>query len=160
MTYAKVENGSVVYPSRNDGNRFNVDKDEQWLADHGFTQMTAEELANAIQSVKDLDTVKEQTYQELWSNYKTFQQKYVDAEDLTLAIMCSSGGSEKGEAVQMWVMWLWQKYYTVKDAITSAQSVAEIEAIDIHAESYGEPPYTIRELNEEASAYLKENNQK
>ena len=117
-----------------------------------------EELANAIQSVKDLDTVKEQTYQELWSNYKTFQQKYVDAEDLTLAIMCSSGGSEKGKAVQMWVMGLWQKYYTVKDAITSAQSVAEIEAIDIHAESYGEPPYTIRELNEEATAYLDENN--
>lgn len=159
MTYAKIENGSVVYPPRNDGNRFNVDKDEQWLADHGFTQMTAEELANAIQSVKNLDTVKEQTYQELWSNYKTFQQKYVDAEDLTLAVMCSSGGSEKGKAVQMWVMGLWQKYYTVKDTITSAQSVAEIEAIDIHAESYGEPPYTIRELNEEASAYLKENNQ-
>lgn len=160
MTYAKIENGSVVYPPRNDGNRFNVDKDERWLADHGFTQMTAEELANAIQSVKDLDTVKEQTYQELLNNYKTFQQKYVSAEDLTLATLCASHGSAKGSAVQLWVMNLWVQYYTVMDAIAAAETLDALAAIDIHAESYGEPPYKIRELNEEASAYLKENNQK
>lgn len=154
MTYAKIENGSVVYPPRNDGNRFNVDRDEKWLTDHGFTPMTAEELANAIQSVKNLDIVKEQTYQELWSNYKTFQQKYVDAEDLTLATLCASHGSAKGSAVQLWVMNLWVQYYTVRDAITAAETLDALAAIDLTAESYGKPPYTIRELNEEAATFL------
>ena len=43
----------------------------------------------------------------LWRNYKTFQETYVDAEDLTLAVVCASKGSEKGAEVQMWVMRLW-----------------------------------------------------
>lgn len=90
----------------------------------------------------------------LWRNYKAFQQTYVDAEDLTLAVVCASKGSEKGSAVQMWVMGLWAQYYTVKDAIAAAQDEDELAAIDLTAESYGTPPYTIRELNEEAAAAL------
>ena len=43
--YAKIQNGSVVYPPRNDGNRFNVDTCVQWLQQHGFTDMTAQQIA-------------------------------------------------------------------------------------------------------------------
>ena len=154
MTYAKIENGSVVYPPRNDGNRFNVDKDEKWLTDHGFTPMTAEELANAIQSVKNLDTVKEQTYQELWRNYKTYQRKFVDPEDLTLANTCAAGGSAKGAAVQQWCLALWAKYYTVKDLLAAAETLEALRAVDISTATLTPPPYTIRELNEEAAAFL------
>ena len=155
MTYAKIENGSVVYPPRNDGNRFNVDRDEKWLTDHGFTPMTAEELANAIQSVKNLDTVKEQIYQELWSNYKTYQRTYVDPEDLTLANTCAAGGSEKGAAVQQWVLALWARYYEVKDLLAAAETLEALRAVDISTATLTPPPYTIRELNEEAAAFLK-----
>lgn len=103
---------------------------------------------------KTLDELKAQAVNRLWRNYKTYQQKYVDAEDLTLATLCASQGSAKGSAVQLWVMNLWAQYYTVRDAITAAGTSDALAAIDLTAESYGEPPYTIRELNEEAAAFL------
>ena len=103
---------------------------------------------------KTLDELKAQAVNQLWRNYKAHQQKYVDAEDLTLATLCASQGSVKGSAVQLWVMNLWAQYYTVKDAISEAETEEAMAAIDLTAESYGEPPYTIRELNEEAAAFL------
>lgn len=103
---------------------------------------------------KTLDELKAQAVNRLWRNYKTYQQKYVDAEDLTLATLCASQGSVKGSAVQLWVMNLWAQYYTVRDAITAAETSDALAAIDLTAESYGEPPYTIRELNEEAAEFL------
>lgn len=101
-----------------------------------------------------LDELKERAVDQLWRNYKAYQQKYVDAEDLTLATLCASQGSAKGSAVQLWVMNLWAQYYTVRDTITAAGTEEELAAIDLGAEWCGEPPYTIRELNEEAAAFL------
>ena len=103
---------------------------------------------------KTLDERKAVAVNRLWRNYKVHQQKYVDAEDLTLATLCASQGSAKGSAVQLWVMNLWAQYYTVRDAISAAGTEEELAAIDLGAEWYGEPPYTIRELNEEAAAFL------
>ena len=103
---------------------------------------------------KTLDELKDTAVNMLWRNYKIHQQKYVDAEDLTLATLCASQGSVKGSAVQLWVMNLWAQYYTVRDAISEAGTEEELSALDLTAESYGEPPYTIRELNEEAAAFL------
>ena len=103
---------------------------------------------------KTLDELKAQAVNRLWRNYKAHQQKYVDAEDLTLATLCAAKGSEKGSVVQMWVMSLWAQYYTVRDAISGAETEEALSAIDLTAEWYGEPPYTIRELNEEAAAFL------
>lgn len=103
---------------------------------------------------KTLDERKAVAVNNLWKNYKAHQQKYVDAEDLTLATTCAANGSEKGSAVQLWVMSLWAQYYTVKDMISAAETEEALAEIDLTAESYGEPPYTIRELNEEAAAFL------
>lgn len=103
---------------------------------------------------KPLTELKEEAYQTLWQNYKTYQQTYVDAEDLTLAVVCANGGSQKGAAVQMWVMNLWARYYTVKDAITAAETAEALAAVDLTADAFGAPPYTIRELNEEAAAAM------
>lgn len=101
-----------------------------------------------------LDELKAEASNTLWRNYKTYQQQYVDAEDLTLATTCAANGSEKGSAVQLWVMQLWAQYYTVKDAITATETADALAAIDLTADAIGEPPYTIRELNEEAAAFL------
>ena len=100
---------------------------------------------------KSLETLKCETIDALWENYKKFQQKRVDAEDLTLATVCAANGSAKGVAVQAWVMRLWAQYYTVKDAVATAETAEALNAIDLTADSFGEPPYTIRELNEEAA---------
>lgn len=86
----------------------------------------------------------------LWANYKRHQQRYVDAEDLTLATVCAANGSAKGAAVQAWVMTLWANYYQVKDAIEAAADADALAAIDLAPDPQDVPPYTIRELNEEA----------
>ena len=43
--YAKIENGKIIYPPHNDGNHYNVHLSPTWLAEHGFTDMSEEELA-------------------------------------------------------------------------------------------------------------------
>lgn len=103
------------------------------------------------QSVEELRAQLEDT---LWSNYKTYQRTYVDPEDLTLANTCAAGGSEKGAAVQQWVLALWAQYYTVKDLLAAAETLEALRAVDISTGSLTPPPYTIRELNEEAAAFL------
>jgi hypothetical protein len=107
-----------------------------------------------LPSERPLAELKAEAEKKLWSNYKKYQQKYVDAEDLTLATLCASQGSVKGKAVQLWVMDLWARYYTAKDAVFAAADRTALDAVDLTAESYGPPPYTIRELNEEAAAAL------
>ena len=99
-----------------------------------------------------LDERKTAAVAQLWSNYKRHQQKYVDPEDLTLAVVCAAKGSAKGAAVQAWVLALWAAYYQVKDAIEAAADADALAAINLVPDAENVPPYTIRELNEEAAA--------
>lgn len=108
------------------------------------------ELADPPQP--SLDERKTAAVAQLWSNYKRHQQKYVDPEDLTLAVVCAAKGSAKGAAVQAWVLALWAAYYQVKDAIEAAADADALAAINLAPDSSNVPPYTIRELNEEAAA--------
>ena len=132
----------------------------EYYASQGMTLQEVEQSENGgwylagYAPQKSLEERKEEACQELWSNYKAHQTKYVDAEDLTLATTCAAYGSEKGKAVQMWVMGLWARYYEVKDAVAAAGSAEVLAAIDLTAEAVGAPPYTIRELNEEAAAAM------
>lgn len=43
--YAKIEDGKIVLPPHNDGDHYNVHLDPVWLAEHGFRDMSEEELA-------------------------------------------------------------------------------------------------------------------
>lgn len=43
--YAKIVDNHVVFPPKNDGNRMNVDIDINWLTEHGYTDMTQEQIA-------------------------------------------------------------------------------------------------------------------
>lgn len=108
------------------------------------------ELADPPQP--SLDERKTAAVATLWGNYKAHQQKYVDPEDLTLAVVCAAKGSAKGAAVQAWVLALWAEYYQVKDAVEATTSDEALAAITLAPDAENVPPYTIRELNEEAAA--------
>lgn len=101
---------------------------------------------------RSLDERKTAAVAQLWSNYKQHQQKYVDPEDLTLAVVCAAKGSAKGAAVQAWVLALWAAYYQVKDAIEAVTTADALTAINLAPDPEDVPQYTIRELNEEAAA--------
>lgn len=101
---------------------------------------------------RSLDECKTAAVAQLWSNYKQHQQKYVDPEDLTLAVVCAAKGSAKGAAVQAWVLALWAAYYQVKDAIEATADADALAAINLAPDPEDVPQYTIRELNEEAAA--------
>ena len=74
---------------------------------------------------------------------------------------CAANGSAKGAAVQAWVMRLWADYYQVRDRIDAAHDIGELGSINLAPDPENVPPYTIRELNEEAAAALaaQQNNQ-
>lgn len=103
-------------------------------------------IENSDQKLQDL---KDKTIHYLWSNYKAFQRRYVDPEDLTLATTLSLANKPKGTAIRNWVFQLWDAYYIMKGQIENATSVDVIENIDL-AVTVGAPPYTIKQLNEEA----------
>ena len=154
LKYAKITNDEIKSCD------VCIGTDESTYRDMGYELLDVEEsdyggwYITGYAPKKDLDTLKEELYNTLWSNYKTFQTTYVDAEDLTLAVVCASQGSIKGQAVQLWVMGLWAQYYQIKDSIAACNSKEELEQINITPDSYGIPPYTIRELNDEAKAAL------
>ena len=134
--------------------------DAEYYTSLGFELMDVEEdwrgrwFLTGYAPTQPPQELKDEMYYYLWKNYKDFQTKYVDAEDLTLATLCAQGGSEKGIAVQMWVMNLWKHYYEVKDMIVNAETLEELKAIDISTTTLEAPPYTIRELNDEAANAL------
>ena len=125
-------------------------------------ELDADGIPIAVEpAVPPLDELKKRAGATLWSNYKQHQQRYVDAEDLTLATVCAAQGSAKGAAVQQWVMALWSDYYQVRDRIDAAHDIEELGSINLAPDPENVPPYTIRELNEEAAAALavQQNNQ-
>ena len=107
-------------------------------------------IENSEQKLQDM---KNRAINQLWSNYKAFQRKHVDPEDLTMATTLSIANKPKGTAVRNWVFQLWDAYYIVKAKIENATTVDEIENIDL-AVTIGAPPYSIKELNEEAKELL------
>ena len=56
--------------------------------------------------------------------------------------------------MQQWVLALWAKYYEVKDLLAAAETLDALREVDISTDELTTPPYTIRELNEEAAAFL------
>lgn len=75
---AKIEDGRIVYPPKNDkaSGMFNVDKNEKWLTEHGFSQWTAEELEpyqpKPVELPKKYSTLKIiRTLGEDWEGYRT-----------------------------------------------------------------------------------------
>ena len=100
-------------------------------------------------SEQKLQDKKDRAINQLWSNYKAFQRRYVDPEDLTLATTLSLANQPMGTAVRNWVFQLWDAYYILKGQIENATTVDVIENIDL-AVTVDAPPYTIKQLNEEA----------
>ena len=43
--YAKIEEGKIILPPYNDGDHYNVHLDPAWLSEHGFRDMSDEDLA-------------------------------------------------------------------------------------------------------------------
>lgn len=102
-------------------------------------------IENSAQKLQDM---KNRAINQLWSNYKAFQRRYVDPEDLTLATTLSLANQPMGTAVRNWVFQLWDEYYVAKSLLEEAQTVDEINAIDVSVK-LDAPPYTIKQLNEE-----------
>ena len=76
--WAKIEDGRIVYPPKNDkkSGMFNVDKNEKWLTEHGFSQWTPDELEpyqpKPVEPPKKYSTLKIiRTLGEEWESYRT-----------------------------------------------------------------------------------------
>jgi hypothetical protein len=60
MPYVKIENEILKYPPLNDGNRFNVNTDVDWLTANGYTFWTNEQVDEWLKNnVYDSEAVQE-----------------------------------------------------------------------------------------------------
>lgn len=132
---------------------FNLQNNLQWLLANGYQDLSDSTIYKYTPR-PSLQQLKDKAIYDLWYNYKQYQRTYVDPQDLQLAAQCTALGSQKGKAVQMWVMGLWRQYYYVRDTIVAAQTQQQLNSIDLRPESFGTPAYTIRQLNDEAAVYL------
>lgn len=132
---------------------FNLQDNLQWLQENGYQDLSDSTIYRYTPR-PSLQQFKDQAVYNLWYNYKQYQKTYVDAQDLQLATLCAAAGSQKGKAVQMWVMGLWRQYYYVRDTVVAAQTQQQLNSIDLKPDSFGTPAYTIRQLNDEAAIYL------
>ena len=85
--WAKIEDGRIVYPPKNDkaSGMFNVNKNSAWLKTHGFSQWTAEELEpyqpKPVEMPKKYSTLKIiRVLGDNWEYYKNLleQAGYLD----------------------------------------------------------------------------------
>ena len=96
--YAKIEDGKVVFPPHNDGDHYNVHLDPVWLAEHGFTDMSEEELAPYLpkpteQTVFSKLAIRramrtlgiEAKLDALLNASETFRSDWTDAQEIDLA---------------------------------------------------------------------------
>ena len=96
--YAKIEDGKIIFPPHNDGNRCNVHLDPVWLAEHGFRDMSDEELAPyrpklPEQTVFSKLSIRramrslgiEAKLDALLNASETFRTDWTDAQDIDLA---------------------------------------------------------------------------
>ena len=85
--WAKIEDGRIVYPPKNDkkSGMFNVDKNDKWLAEHSFSQWSQEELEpyqpKPVELPKKYSTLKIiRTLGDNWESYRELLEKtgYLD----------------------------------------------------------------------------------
>ena len=76
----KIVNGKLVFPPVNSGNRINVHKDPIWLKQHGFHELTSEELKNVVPPKREpMKFSKYKIIQELGEAWPTWKAKIVEA---------------------------------------------------------------------------------
>lgn len=99
MAYKKLVDGILIDPPHNDGNKINVDKDADWLAENGYTDMTDEQIAQYATSAASTQTVftklqirramraigMEETLNAILASDATFAADWADAQEIDLA---------------------------------------------------------------------------
>ena len=117
--YAKIEDGKVIFPPHNDGDHYNVHLDPAWLAEHGFTDMSEEEIAPFLpkpteQTVFSKLAIRramrtlgiEEKLDSLLNASDTFRADWTDAQEIDLAdpvllAALASGGLTEQEISQI-----------------------------------------------------------
>jgi hypothetical protein len=117
--YAKIEDGKIIFPPHNDGNKINVHLDPAWLAEHGFRDMSEEELAPYWPKPEEQTVFTKlairRAMRELGIEPKldalldasgTFRADWTDAQDIDLADpvlleALASGGLSENEIAQI-----------------------------------------------------------
>lgn len=73
--FGKVVKGKFVAPPVNDGNKLNVYLDAEWLAAHGFHELTAEEIASIKTPKREIRLSKLAIVTELGDQWPTWEAK-------------------------------------------------------------------------------------
>ena len=73
--FGKVVNGKFIAPPVNDGNKLNVYRDPEWLAAHGFHELTADEIASIKPEKREIRLSKLSIVTELGEAWPTWEAK-------------------------------------------------------------------------------------
>lgn len=97
-----------------------------------------------------LDQLKQIKLLNLLSGFKTYIGIRFDDASIVAINNASHMNGPKGCAVQEWINSLWYPlYYNITDSIDKATDKETLESINIDPKQHGEPPYTMKEINEE-----------
>ena len=116
------------------------DVQESWVLYQAEAE--AEELS--------FDMKKALVKQRLWEQCKNYMDARIPDSVLTVISNAAGYDSPKGLAVQRWVQEFWYPfYYDQATSIDRMTTEEQLNTYTVDLTVYGEPPHTIREINEE-----------
>lgn len=88
--------------------------------------------------------------QRFWEQCKNYMNQYIPEDVLSTIHAAAAANGVKGSAMQKWVQEFWYPfYYDHAASIDQLTSEDELQAWSFDVSVYGEPPYSILEINEE-----------
>jgi hypothetical protein len=98
-----------------------------------------------------LKEAKKHRIQELWVSADAYEKQFFSGGAFAQILEAKILGDPKAIAIRNWLNRLWLDYYNRKDIINVRGTVEEVRAIDISFSGHGCPPYSIRDLLNEAA---------
>lgn len=130
------ENYTTVTPPDNE-NIYTFDG-TQW------NKFTPEVVVPTLEQLKHIKTLN------LLSGFRSYISMRFDDAAIVAINNAAHMNGPKGCAVQEWINSLWYPlYYTLTDSISTATDKETLESVNIDPKQHGEPPYSMREINEE-----------
>lgn len=129
------DNYTLVAPPDNEN--VYMYQEDNWVKVNNAVEPTLDDLKN----IKKLN---------LLSRFKVYVGDRFDDASIVAISNAAHMGGPKGCAVQEWINSLWYPlYYNIADSIDEATDKESLESINIDPKQHGEPPYTMKEINEE-----------
>lgn len=87
---------------------------------------------------------------QLWTACDKYERQFYSGGIHAQILELKLAGSQKAVRCQHWILGLWRGYYARRDSIEAAHTVAEVMNMSLDFSAHGQPPFSVREMLQDA----------